>query len=133
MSDALTLTPVTQTRFGGDHGDCFAACVATITGVPLDQIPNFIEAGREWFAVLWNWADETGWDVYSAHSKETLPNGPLIVTGPGARGFGHACVWIGGPDGMIAWDPHPSRAGLVECDHWIVLERDGDGDGGEDV
>jgi len=34
------MTPQFQKVIDSDHGDCTAACIATITGIPLDEIPN---------------------------------------------------------------------------------------------
>lgn len=47
---------VYQTELG-PRGNCFAACVSMLTGVPLSQIPNFCaEYGEgEWFAPFAAW------------------------------------------------------------------------------
>lgn len=119
-------TPVTQEEFSdperGVHGNCLSACLEAITGE--QGIPNFAQHGRgKWFLKLWEWADERGWLVCSVN-REKLPLGVVIVQGNGPRGFKHACLWAGGPDGMLVWDPHPDRTGLVTLENWIRVEKD---------
>ena len=120
-STAASFAPITQTEFSDPaadtHGNCLSACLEAITGI--HPIPNFANFGRnEWFTKLWEWSDSKGWDVYSCNQAK-LPITPTIVQGDGPRGFKHACIWVGGPNGMLAWDPHPSRAGLLTYDNWV--------------
>jgi len=126
LADPLTFRPLTQTILSnleiGVHGNCLATCVAAITGA--DDVPNFAQEGTRWFLALWAWGDENGWDIYTAKPSE-LPPGPSIATGQGPRGFKHAVVWGGGTNGMVVWDPRPSRVGLVgPPENWVRVTRD---------
>src|SRR5687768_10683453 len=51
------MRPVDQTLFGVGVGNCFPACVSTITGIPLADIPNFcaLYAGPDWYAHFQRW------------------------------------------------------------------------------
>ena len=107
------MTPVDQTKFSGPGsvGNCFPACVASITGIPLDEIPNFCERPEEWFADAMAWCALRGWAL-SPENDDELPDGkPCIASGPGPRGKRHSVVWM---DGKMIHDSHPSRAGLVD-------------------
>lgn len=124
VTDQASFYPVTQTEFsnedGSVHGNCLSACLEAITGEK--EIPNFANYGRSvWFMKLWAWGDEHGWEIHSCN-RDRLPPGAVIVQGKGPRGFQHACVWVGGPTGMIAWDPHPDRTGLTAT-HWIRVSK----------
>lgn len=119
---------VDQDRFGGDHGNCFAACVASILCWPLDAVPNFCAEPR-WFSRLRDWLEPhsltpVAWDISCTlddarvRLAEHLPETLVIVSGPAERGHKHATVWWGGE---MVHDPHPSRAGLLSVDDVILL------------
>jgi len=122
----VQLNGVTQTHEGWPHGNCVQASYATLFGCPIECIPRFDPASigqqkqgdleREWLASL-------GFDLVeiAVSSNQELPQDvldtvedewpmPHLISGMSPRGFGHRCVGIGG---QVAWDPHPSRAGLV--------------------
>lgn len=117
---------VTQTHEGWPHGNCVQASYATIFDCPIECVPRFDPAAigqqsqgqleREWLASLGLDLVEIAVppdselpdDVRAAVGEE-WPKMHLI-SGMSPRGFGHRCVGIGGE---VAWDPHPSRAGLV--------------------
>lgn len=48
------MTPHTQRIFDDKHGDCFAACIASILDLPLDAVPNFrsIQANSETYDMV---------------------------------------------------------------------------------
>lgn len=107
---------------------CWAACVATITGIPLDDLDQNIPDGasEEWF---WEHATELhndmvrrlrarGWRLdYIGHD---VPRGFAIASGKSPRlaTVLHAVVVR---DGVLWHDPHPSRAGIVTVDCFEVL------------
>lgn len=123
--ETLSFRALTQTVFSdpanGVHGNCLATCVAAITG---EDVPNFAQFGRsKWFLELWKWGDEYGWDIYTARPDD-LTLGFTIAQGDGPRGFKHAVLWVGGSNGMVAWDPHPDRTGLIgRPKNWIRLKK----------
>ena len=48
---------IKQTVFG-DHGNCFAACVASLFELPLDEIPDFCSLPPDWWEHFQNWLKE---------------------------------------------------------------------------
>jgi hypothetical protein len=126
--DALTahgLTGVTQTVIGRgpEHnepcGNCLQAALATILGLPLDEVPHFLENGPAagWWDRMNAWliarfgvallglTSEGGWEV---------PPVLHLMQGRTIRDSEHVVV---GFAGRMVWDPHPSRAGLVDVKH----------------
>lgn len=118
------MKPVTQTRFGWPGGNCVAASYATILGMPIDAVPRFDpgsgaigeEQGRReraWLRSIGLGLVEISTDPEESLSQEVLDCIPPIehlMSGISPRGYGHRVVGIGG---RVAFDPHPSRAGLV--------------------
>ena len=96
--------------------------------MPLDAVPRFDPAvlrdgekqrdrERAWLATL-------GLDLIEiSTAPEQLPDDVLgavpdslhLISGLSPRGFGHRCVGYGG---RLLFDPHPSRAGLLNV--WSV-------------
>lgn len=101
----------------GQHGNCLSAVLASLLGIPIEQVPVFADT-KTWRHDLNRWLRPMGlaylelqpgaaWmadfgieglhhEVYglTRRSKETL----------------HACVGI---DGEVVFDPHPDSTGLV--------------------
>ena len=104
------MKPVDQTLFD-DEGNCLAASVASLLGLPIEQVPDL--RGPRWWPTLSDWLAPHGRPVRLARA----PADPAVFVlglGDGPRGRLHAVVWQGGPDGgRLAHDPHPSREGLV--------------------
>lgn len=69
---------VYQTKYGLEDGNCFEACVSTLTGIPLDKIPYF-DSGGYWINNFFNWAREKGYKVI--HIKDPL-NGNFALSEP---------------------------------------------------
>jgi hypothetical protein len=120
------MRPVTQRIEGWPYGSCVQAAYATLLGLPIDAVPRFDPAAttlagveqhvreREWLASIGYDLLEISTDPSESLAPEVLeciPDGmPHLMSGVSPRGFGHRCVGIGGE---LAWDPHPSRAGLL--------------------
>lgn len=101
----------------GVLGNCLQSSIASALGLELDAVPHF--AAFAWWepaARLWLRGRGLDW-----RRVDGIPKGRSIVVGPTIRETGdHAVV---GDGGEIAWDPHPSRAGLVKVDRAYVLEK----------
>lgn len=116
----------------GEVGDCYRACLATMTGLELDEVPHFYEpcydregnctdeqlrdAGLRVRACLaergWHFM---GWPYSPSLAPETAPM-LCILSGMSPRGpWEHAVIAEVSHDGAwrIVHDPHPSRAGIV--------------------
>jgi hypothetical protein len=120
------MTPIVQTIFGdgssgGERGNCFAACIASILDVPLESVPNFCNWDN-WREKVSDWLQPLGY----AYIDVMLPGdgrdelvrywGYHVISGDAPRGLRHSVV---GLRGEIAWDPHPSFAGLLgTADDW---------------
>jgi hypothetical protein len=125
------LVRVDQTRFGRGEGNCFAACIASITGLDLNLLTEQLgPGGGTWDGDVWvanpdeeHWFTRAervlatlGWQI--SYDTAEVPDGYAIYSGPAARGLLHSCVGIGGE---VVHDPHPSRAGLIEVTDYITL------------
>jgi len=111
-----------QTKFAGaeapadERGDCFAACLASITGVSVDAVPNFCAFDGAWMDRANAWLVERGLMLVTFEGdpfremREYRQHAIMIASGPGPRGHRHCVLWR---DGALFHDPHPSDDGLV--------------------
>jgi len=118
------MIPVFQTRFGKPHGNCHAACLASILHVPLDEVPTGLFERKDWQDVINAYLRpmNLGLVVFDYTEGETwwIPPGVFhVLSGPSPRGdFWHSVV---GRDGVLVHDPHPSGAGLVGTEREVQL------------
>jgi hypothetical protein len=122
MSETV-LTPVYQTKFGAPHGNCLMACVASLTGVPLDALDDLYTAeqrtpDRHWWAVFTDALNAHGWHAAYVRQDGIVPAGYAIGSGVSPRDLRHAVVV---KDGKLAHDPHPSGEGVREVEAYYVL------------
>lgn len=122
---------VDQTIFVEDpkkKGNCVAACVATVLGLPLDSVPHFIEfgiefgdsddvkegvsSGHHWLAMMLGFFAGQGlWLVELEQVTDAEAGEVVLVAGPSPRGVMHQVLYR---DGVLWHDPHPSRDGVLE-------------------
>lgn len=118
------MKPVNQTLFGNGTGNCFAACVASILELPIEEVPNFCvdyPEPQDWYAVFRAWCTERGviaMPVVCAASPEEaapsifgwiadeFPSLPYVVTGE-TEGGPHCVVHQAGKP---IHDPNPRRS-----------------------
>lgn len=112
-----------QTRFGGpdaplhERGNCFAAVMASLLGLPLDSRWEPIAGAGEDADDFWRIASEViaplGYSIAPVYLS-MLTNGTLCEAyGKSHRGdWLHSVVWRVGRG--LVHDPHPSRMGLAE-------------------
>lgn len=114
VTQSILYSPEREAR--GVYGNCLQAAVASAVGLDLDAVPHL--GAFAWYeAATRLWLRGVGLDW---RQVDGIPSGRSIVIGPTKRGTGdHAVV---GDGGEIAWDPHPSRAGLVKVSRAYVLE-----------
>jgi hypothetical protein len=103
-----------------------SACVASLLELPIEAVPTFLsEPGDpdrfEWARRLDRFLEPM--DLYALHfmadpERAALPGVLHIKTGISPRGRPHAVIGFGH---HLVWDPHPSRAGLVECDGFCLI------------
>lgn len=119
------MTPVMQTTFGDGQGNCLQACLSSIFGVNILDIP--------WFGTRSDWYDQMNeWlarfdvvaieIVISSVLEEDRRNlGYHLISGPSPRGdFWHAVV---GKGGEMVHDPHFSGDGLVEEKQYTLFVK----------
>lgn len=107
-------------------GNCVAACVASILGVPLAEVPHFIEFGiaygdsedvkvshgNNWWAMMLGFLAGRGlWVVELETVTDADTDEFVLVAGMSPRGVVHQVIYRGG---RLWHDPHPSRAGVLD-------------------
>jgi hypothetical protein len=100
------LRKITQTR----DDNCLQAAVASILGLTLEDVPDF--------------GQHDDWEIRFMDFME-LHGEPVVMTPYGSAVSGIACGrtvrqtkhMVVVKDGRIVWDPHPSRAGLLNITH----------------
>ena len=127
---------VDQTLFGAGNGNCWGACVATITGIPLDVIPNFsvTHDNTSWYRAFAIWlrpygfapvsflcADERATRNHLDWAADIAPTTPWIAAGDTDRGK-HAVVYMGH---KLLHDPNPlyGRAGVIRVEDATFFVR----------
>jgi hypothetical protein len=114
VTQSILYSPEGEAR--GVYGNCLQSAVASALGLDLDAVAHF-GSYTWWEPATRLWLRGVGLDWRMVGG---IPQGRSIVVGSTKRGTGdHAVV---GDGGEVAWDPHPSRAGLVEVKRAYVLE-----------
>ena len=120
------MKPVDQTKLhdpeNGVNGNCMAASFASILELPLSEVPNFEDMGEDnYFSALTSWLENLGFTLVQWQSETWLP-GYCLAMGMSERGVNHQVVF---KNGVLAHDPHPSRAGIKKIDEvWALLPID---------
>lgn len=121
--DEATLVKVDQTvlGIGNPRANCFQACLAMLSGLPLEDVIDVTDPlyDEDWVEPVEQWALSHGWQFKSGIS---MPKDRLyIANGPTAKREGrHGVVCF---NGDMLHDPHPSRDGIVSVDYYCWLER----------
>lgn len=113
---------ITHDEPGDRLGNCVAACVAAFLDVSLSDVPHFVEMGIYltrnkddkvgWWAMLLGYMAAHGYWPTELESLRDADAGEVVfVAGRSVRGLPHQCLYR---SGGLWFDPHPSRAGLVE-------------------
>ncbi len=127
---------VDQTLFGNKNGNCFPACVATITGIALEEIPNFCVTHDDatWYRAFALWLRPRGYTpvsfVFESNkamrnhldwADDIAPSMPWIGCGETDRGK-HAVVYVGS---RMVHDPNPNhgRKGLIGLEDATILVK----------
>lgn len=104
----------------GVYGDCFRACVASILGMPSEDVPHFCDNDNiNWFADLEDFLlplglapllFETKLNHKDMHfnccSSEMIASG----TSPRFPDLLHSVVY---KEGSMSHDPHPDKTGII--------------------
>lgn len=124
----VTQTITTHDPAAGQFGDCFRACIASILELPIEAVPHtmayeehLVEDPGQWYPQLNEWLRPRGLAFLCLDTEVAAPadwfraiepafTSYHVLSGLGPRGHNHSVVAC---NGRLAWDPHPSRAGLV--------------------
>lgn len=116
------MKPVDQTQFyeeGKSRGNCQQAATASLLGLELHEVPNFIEQSSFWgsFFEFLKSRNLVQIELDGDHHLDCYH----LAYGPSARGVSHAVVYR---FGKLAHDPHPSRAGLIKVEMVALIVPD---------
>lgn len=116
------MKPIHQTLFGtgtgGVRGNCFAACIASILEMPLEEVPHFCNHA-DWRGAANAWLKR--FDLFyvdfllPGDMRDELVSdwGYHVISGMGPRGIRHSVVGLAG---KMVYDPYPGGGGLVGDD-----------------
>ena len=123
----------------GVLGDCFRACIASVVGRAIADVPHFVrdyphdEDGAEarWFAETQKWLEPFGvlalyYDnpvaVRAEHRSEVSAYPHILIDGISPRFADLHHVVVGDAvTGEVVHDPHPDRTGLTRVTGAFVL------------
>ena len=121
---------VHQTILEPPHGNALQACAASILGLPLNLVPNFVEEVDYWDAML-QFAALRGLTLIKVNldggllPHKTRPGTLCIARGSSPRGsHAHVTVAMVTCDGRaleLAHDPHPTGDGLADEPSWAAF------------
>lgn len=121
------MTPIDQTVFGFDEGNCFAACIASILEIPLDSIPFFFDVD-DWWSKFDSWLEAKGLDcmyyLFGPNEntlKELSSSDTYILSGLSPRATDGQLHAVVAGQGKILHDPHPTRHGLMDFYDAILI------------
>lgn len=133
------MKPVMQTRgydptapAGQQRGNCWTACIASMLGLSIDEVPDFVQldvdGGEDWWFHTLRWLGERGYLLIFRDPAKPGPE-PYIQCGlsprsPAADGkpVYHAVIYQGG---QLIHDPHPDGLGVATIeDAYVVVPRD---------
>lgn len=107
----------------GKDGNCTQAVLATILGLPLEEVPDFNNIHRDKPHSGWYWNHlrtfclSKGWHFQMLSGERTYPT-LYLASGPSARGVEHFVVM---KNGVLYHDPHPSRSGIEHVRNVYIL------------
>jgi len=110
---------VFQTIIDRERGDCERACVATILGLPIEDVPNFADPEMRTHLHLWmrEWLHTQGYGIIE--TKRDL--GPVDYTCTGLYRLAAIAtvpsqVFKDGKHAIVVgWRVHPEYEGALEC------------------
>lgn len=126
MTDAAIDPGITQTILHdaetGAIGNCMQAAIATLLGLPLDDVPHFAQYD-DWDVRFGTWCCERGL-IWCKFPVNRIPDWvPCLLAGRSPRGIDHLVV---GRGPATVWDPHPSRDGLTSIrSAWVLARPEG--------
>lgn len=106
-----------------ERGNCYAACWASLLEVQLVEVPAFEDLPDDgsWWNETIDWLKERGLALHYSYLDEVPAGTHVMACGPSPRGsWGHSVIYL---DGKLAFDPHPSGAGLVQANYYLWADK----------
>ena len=133
MNYGANMKKVYQSRIERKHGTCMQAAIASLFEMFIEDVPNFIELGEEWFYTMRNFYKERGYSLCCFNPKERmeLTKQVLEIDG-GINGYWYASVASInlGPDVThaviidknmnVVHDPNPNNYGHIYSPEDII-------------
>ena len=95
-------------------GNCYATCLAHLTGIPLSDIPKIEDHFDDgtWLPKLYRWIHQYDYTLLETPGHVIMP-GRYLVTGPSPNvpGVNHVCIY---ENGKLLFDPAHSNKGVKE-------------------
>jgi len=120
------MKPVFQTIYGHPDGNCFAACVASILEMELEDVPNFCGDYRDkWTYELNKWLLQFGLGALTVEFQDEIPikHGYCCAGGKGPTGIMHSVVM---KDMKMIHNPHEGwdafEKGPVDYTFFVILD-----------
>jgi hypothetical protein len=105
----------------GQFGNCIQASIASILGLHMNAVPpfevGFWDTNYDWRAAVTSWAEKKH-KLRVTICTGVHPDGMALACGATGRGISHCVVY---QDGKLWHDPHPSRAGLIAPNYWVIF------------
>jgi len=146
------MIPVTQTKVvvkksTGEQvvrGNCYAAVIASLLELPIEEVPNVevffhIPNSGFWNEIMLTFLSSKGYDLCTDDRFKVFHDGKhgvelgkrhewmqeckgkyYLVTGKSVRGVHHICIY---KDGYLVHDPHPTKEGLETIEDFQSLEK----------
>ncbi len=116
---------VDQTTFfnpdDASSGNCTEACIATLLGLTIEQVPSFRHryiTASEYWDLIDAFLLTQGKEMFAVPDHKTI-EGIYMVSGPSVRDASHCVLY---ENGQLAWDPHPSRAGILKINFRFLMK-----------
>ena len=117
---------VYQSRIDKNHGTCMQAAIASLFEIFIEDVPNFVELGEEWFDIYVKFYEDNGYllNIFNPQGRIDIAKQALEVD-KGINGYWYASVesinlgkdvWhavIIDKDLNVVHDPNPNNYGHV--------------------
>ncbi len=118
------------------YGNCLVACIASILGEPIDEVPNLYTfyglddkentetENHLWFKVINMWLEKKHKKVLTKHSLDEETNESFVIMrGLSKRGKPHTCIYENRSNQLVPYfDPHPTSEYLSAEHYYYTIE-----------
>jgi len=121
------MKPVFQTRFGYPKGNCFAACVASLLELKIEEIwegdefDATMQSNAAWWWGWRTWLNSRGYDLVHVNNGAWFlpPKGYAIANGISKSSeIRHSVIVL---NGELVHDPHPGWDGLKVVESYVII------------